>query len=322
MTVESVASKGAKGQDEVIAWLLNSDPAIRWQVLRDLIGEPEAAVEAERSRVPLQGWGAALLSLQGSDGAWSDALDHPPWHSTLYTLLLLSHFGLDPVSEPARRAVELLCEKFTWGMEFDNASFFDGETEPCINGGVLALGGYFGKPSDRLVDRLLGEQLADGGWNCDAPKSRRSSFHTTICVLEGLLAYEKTRGAVSRVSEARIRGQEYLLERQLFQRRSTGEVVNPIWLQFSFPATWHYDILRGLDYLRLAGVKADERVAQAVELVARSCQPDGRWLQADPRPVAPHWWGRPIHFDLGEPDGVASRWNTLRALRVLNWFAA
>jgi hypothetical protein len=204
----------------------------------------------------------------------------------------------------------------TWGPEFGNSPFFEGEVEPCINGGVLALGGYFGQTSDRLVERLLDEQLTDGGWNCEAERgSVRSSFHTTICVLEGLLEYEKAKGATAAVTDARVRAQEYLLERRLFRRLSSGEVIEPKWTRFTFPTMWHYDVLRGLDYLRSAGVKPDERVAEAVGLVVERRQPDGRWLLDEPHRNA-------VHDDLEGGAGQPSRWNTLHALRVLDWYSA
>lgn len=303
-----------------IKWLLDSDPAIRWQVMRDLTGETPSAIAAERSRVATEGWGARLLALQGLDGSWGDGISRPKWHSTLYTLLLLRDMGLDSTGDQAQSAVGLVRNKFTWGPEFSDTSFFEGEVEPCINGGVLALGGYFGEASDRLVDRLLGDQLEDGGWNCEAPKSRRSSFHTTICVLEGLLEHEKAKGATAAVSEARMRGEEYLLERRMFRRLSTGGVVERKWMHFSFPTTWHYDVLRGLDYLRSAGVEPDERVDEAVELVSTTRQQDGRWLLHYPHPDPPRWWSYPISFDMEGGEGKASRWNTLRALRVLRWY--
>ena len=306
--------------DTVTPWLLDSDPSIRWQVMRDLTHDPDDAVAAERSRVASEGWGARLLARQHEDGTWSDRAK-PKWECTLYTLLLLRAMGLDPKSEAARQAVALVRDGFTWGPEFGDASFFEGEVEPCINGGVLALGGYFGEPSDRLADRLLGEQLEDGGWNCEAPKSRRSSFHTTICVLEGLLEYEKAKGATTAVTAARISGQEYLLERRLFRKVATGEVVDRNWPRFSFPTTWHYDVLRGLDYLRSAAVEPDERVAEAVALVETSRQQDGRWPLEYPHPDPPRRWSYPISFDMEGGEGRASRWNTLRALRVLDWYA-
>src|SRR4051794_49820 len=234
----------------VIDWLLDADPSIRWQVLRDLTDTPAEIVAAERSRVASEGWGPWLLDRQRPDGQWGDGIATPFWWSNLYTLLFLRDLGIDPASARTRAAIDLVRDNVTWGPEFGDSPFFEGEVEPCINGRVLAIGAYFGEASDRLVDRLLGEQLEDGGWNCDAPPSTRSSFHSTICVLEGLLAYEMATGTRPDVTAARARGQEYLLERRLCRSRSTGQVVNPAWTQLSFPTRWHYDILWGLDYLR------------------------------------------------------------------------
>jgi hypothetical protein len=239
----------------------------------------------------------------------------PQWASNLDTLVLLWDMGLDPASEPARKAIGLVRDKVTWGPEFGNSPFFEGEIEPCINGRTLGLGAYFGEASARLLDRLLDEQLEDGGWNCDAPQSHRSSFHTTISVLEGLLAYEKATGAAPAVTEARLRAEEYLLERRMFRSRSSGEVIDPDWLLFSFPPVWHYDVLRGLDYLRSANVQPDERVAEAVALVAKKQDEDGRWPLENPH------LDRVVLKMEGEA-GQPSRWNTLRALRVLDWYSA
>ncbi len=314
-----------KPKKSVMQWLLDSDPSIRWQVMRDLTGEPDEVVAAERSRVASEGWGARLLDLQRQDGTWGDDTSTRKWESTLHTLLLLRDMGLDPTSERARMAVGLVRDKFTWGPEFGDAPFFEGEAEPCINGGVLELGSYFGETRDRLLDRLLGEQLVDGGWNCEAERgSVRSSFHTTICVLEGLLEYEKAKGPTAAVTDARVRAQEYLMERRMFRRLSSGEVIKdrkrpPVqgrdWTRFSFPTTWHYDVLRGLDYLRSAGVEPDERVAEAVGLVAKRRHQNGRWPLHDPHPD-------PVHLDMEGGRGKPSRWNTLRALRVLDWYSA
>jgi hypothetical protein len=286
----------------VIDWLLDSDPSIRWQVMRDLIGESDARVARERLRVASEGWGARLLDLQGADGHWG---------------------GVDPAGDRVRTAIALVRERCTWGEEFGNSPFFDGEVEPCINGRVLAIGAYFGAASDRLVDRLLHEQLSDGGWNCDAPRSGRSSFHTTICVLEGLLEYEKANGPVPDVTGARLRGQEYLLERRLFRSRSTGQIVAfdrklgrpAAWTECSFPTRWHYDILWALDYLRRAGGTPDERIAEAVDLLARKRDEHGRWPLENPHAGV-------VHFPLEGCAGEPSRWNTLRALRVLRWAGA
>jgi hypothetical protein len=279
------------------------------------MNESDQTIAAERSRIASEGWGAQLLDRQGPDGRWGHGTSTPQWASTLHTLLLLRIMGLDPASERARTTVGLLRDKVTWGPEFGDSPFFEGEVEPCINGGTLALGSYFGVISERLLDRLLGEQLADGGWNCEAERgSVHSSFHTTICVLEGFLAYEKARGPAAAVTDARLRAHEYLLERRMFRRLSSGAVIDHNWTRFSFPTTWHYDVLRGLDYLRSAGVEYDERLAEAVGLVAKRAHQNGRWPLHEPHPD-------PIHLDMEGGRGKPSRWNTLRALRVLDWYS-
>ena len=308
-------SVGRRVASFAVQWLLDSDPSIRWQVMRDLTREPAEVVAAERSRVGSEGWGAQLLCQQRPDGNWGDDIATPRWRSNLFTLLLLRALGLEPTSERARTAVGLVRDRVTWGPEFGNSPFFEGEVEPCINGHVVVLGGYFGETSDRLVDRLLGEQLTDGGWNCEAERgSVRSSFHTTICVLEGLLEYEKAKGANAAVTNARARAHEYLLERRMFRRLSTGKVIDPSWTRFCFPTTWHYDVLRGLDYLRGAGVECDERVAEAIGLVLKRQHQNGRWPLHKPH-------ADPIHLDMEGGQGKPSRWNTLRALRVLSWWS-
>ncbi len=300
----------------VIPWLLETDPAIRWQVMRDLTDTPAEVVARERARVAVEGWGAQLLDCQRSDGQWGDGVTTPFWWSNLYTLVFLRDLGVDPASARARRAVDLVRSRVTWGPEFGDSSFFEGEVEPCINGRVVALGAYFGIRSDRLVERLLGEQLSDGGWNCEAERgSVRSSFHTTICVLEGLLAFEHAYGASSAIREARGRGEAYLLERRLLRRVTTGEIVNPAWTQLAFPPLWHYDVLRALDYLRSAGVPPDSRVEEAVATVIARRQDDGRWL-LDVRHK------NTLYEELAGDVGAPNRWITWRALRVLDWFAA
>ncbi len=299
----------------VIPWLMDSDPSIRWQVLRDLTDAGPEDVAPERSRVAFEGWGSRLLDLQGPDGHWGGGSFVPrSWCSTMETLMVLRDLGLDPASERARTVIGLVRDRCTWGPEFGDSPFFEGEVEPCINGRVLASGAYFGVASDRLLHRLLHEQLEDGGWNCDAPESKRSSFHSTICVLEGLLDYEKAKGPATAVTEARLRGQEYLLERRMFRSRSTGAVIDPDWTRLSFPTRWHYDVLWGLDYLGRAGVEPDERVAEAIELVAKKRDGDGRWPLENPH-------AGKVHFDMEDGEGKPSRWNTLRALRVLDWYS-
>jgi hypothetical protein len=209
--------RGSTPDETVIEWLLASDPAIHWQVMRDLIGAPAEEVAAERARVGTEGWGARLLALQRGDGAWAGVAWNQGWDSTMHVLSLLREFGLDPVSDEARRAVGLVRDHVRWrgwdwdgtwrGWEFEGTPFFAGEVEPCINGQVAASGAYFGQDVERIIDRLLGEQLPDGGWNCEAANgSTRSSFNTTICVLEALLEYELAGGSRAEVREARLRG--------------------------------------------------------------------------------------------------------------------
>jgi hypothetical protein len=294
--------------------LLDADPSIRWQVMRDLTTAPAESVAAERSRVASEGWGRRRLDQQRPDGQWGDGIAIPFWWTNMYTLLFLRDLGLEPTGERARSAIDLVRENVTWGPEFADSPFFEGEVEPCINGRVVAFGSYFGQRSDRLVDRLLGEQLADGGWNCDAERgSVRSSFHTTLCVLEGLLAFEQAFGAASVVTDARRRAHEYLLTRRLLRRLTTGEIIDPSWTRLAFPPLWHDDVLRVLDYLRDAGVQPDARVDEAVGRLLERRQDDGRWL-LDVR------HRDTLHEEMSGDVGAPNRWITLRALRVLNWY--
>lgn len=310
----------------VLDWLLDSDPAMRWQVMRDLVHAPADVVAAERARVATEGWGARLLALQGDDGQWAGGACFPakskwreddagqPWTSTLPTLQLLREFGIDPRADRVRRAVAQVKDHCRW--EHAGQRFFDGEVEPCINGRVVALGTYFDLPVDDVVARLVTEQLEDGGWNCEAENgSVRSSFATTINVLEGLLAHERATGGTAASIAARRRGEEYLLERGLIRRKSTGEIVDPAWLQFSYPTRWQYDVLRALDYFRAVGGVPDARLETGIELLRSKRQPDGMWLLENTHPGA-------VHFPLEDGDGRPSRWNTLRALRVLGWWSA
>ncbi|MBS1911232.1 MAG: hypothetical protein JST22_04540 [Bacteroidetes bacterium] len=314
MTLSHNHADPPSSDDPVIGWLLDADPSIRWQAMRDLTDAPAEIVAAERSRVELEGWGACLLDQQRPDGQWGDGVATPFWWSNMYTLLFLRDLGLDPMSPRARTAIGLVRDNVTWGSGFGDSPFFEGEVEPCINGRVVALGAYFGARSDRLVDRLLSEQLADGGWNCEAERgSVRSSFHTTICVVEGLLAFEQWFGASPVVTDARRRAEEYLLERRLLRRLSTGEIIEPAWKQFAFPTLWHYDVLRALDYLRAAGVRPDERAGEAIASVRERGRDNGRWpLDLRHRNT--------LHEEIAGAVGKPNRWITLRARRVLGWY--
>ena len=303
----------------VIDWLLDSDPAIRWQVMQDLLDESEELVVAERARIAIAGWGARLLKLQENDGNWGGGpWVYQSWASTMETLMVLREFGLDPASPQCQSAIALVREKSDWGEYQGHVQFFNGEVEPCINGRVLACGAYFDQPNKKLLNRLLGEQLSDGGWNCDAPESKKSSFNTTICVLEGLLEYEKATGSKALTYDARIRGQEYLLERHLCRSLSTGQVIERDrksgrnWRELSFPNRWRYDILWALDYLRRSDADPDPRVSEAIDLISNRSRKDGKW-------ALDHVHDGADHFELEGGAGEPSRWVTLRALRVLRW---
>jgi len=302
-----------------LQWLLDSDPAIRWQVMSDLTDEAPDATAVERSRVASEGWGAQLLALQSNAGHWGGPKEDPGLLVTLYSLVVLMDLGLYTASKQARKMIDRVDKRLVF-KPLKNRPFLRGETEPCINGRILALGAYFKEPNDKLARQLLREQLEDGGWNCEAvepsakrPLSRRSSFHTTICVLEGLLAYERAGRKSAAVTKARKRGEKYLLDRTLFRSLRTGEVIDERWLRFSFPTFWHYDVLRGLDYLRNAGVKPERRLREAIEIVIKRRHQNGRWpldlLHAERIPL-----------EMETAVGSASRWNTLRALRVLRWY--
>ena len=318
--------------ESVIQWLLDSDPSIRWQVKQDLMAMSSDEVAAERARVATEGAGARLLALQGADGTWGGVTFNQGWNSTMHVLYLLRELGLDPASDAARRAVGLVSDRVRWpgwdwdgswkGWEFEGNPFFSGEVEPCINGQVGASGAYFGQDIQRILDLLMAEQLTDGGWNCEAANgSTRSSFNTTMCVLEALLEYEYTTGASPELTAARLRGQEYLLERRLFHRRSTGEKIEKDrggeteFTRLAFPNWWHYDVLRGLDYLRRAGVAPDERMAEAIGLVESKRDNEGRWSLETRYPGE-------MLVEIDEGQGLPSKWNTLRALRVLKWYSA
>lgn len=297
-------------------WLLRGDPSIRWQALRDLVRAGAREVEKERRRISNEGWGAQLLALQDAEGTWARGLYNPKWTSTFYTLLLLRDLGLTPTSEPAKRACSIL---FNAGAQPDGGIGYGprARSETCITGMALSLGSYFGERAERLdtvYEHLLEQQMDDGGWNCRKPRgATHSSMHTTISVLEGLKLYEERRPRQARaVRAAQQRAREFLLAHRLFRSHRTGRVIRPEFTRLVFPPRWHYDILRALDYFRSVNAERDQRLAEAVELVRSKCGADGRW------PLESAYHGR-AYFQL-ERVGAASRWNTLRALRVLAWW--
>src|SRR5438132_368025 len=303
-------------------WLLGADPAIRWQAMRDLTDAPAEVVAAERARVATEGWGARLLALRREDGLWDAGRLDTEWISLL-ALVMLRDMGLDASSEQARSAVGLGRDNGTDhpAGPWHGDPVFAGEVEPCINGRVVTVGAYFGQDMTGIVARLLGEQMADGGWNCEQEHgSTRGSFHTTINVLEGLLEHARATGGSAEVTAALVRGQEYLLERRMLRRLSSGELIDEAFTRFSFPTGWHYDALRGLDHLREAGVTPDARVAEAIDLIRSKRDAEGRLPLENPhQSEMVDARVRDLDFDMDEREGRPSRWNTLRALRVLRW---
>jgi hypothetical protein len=308
--------------DGAIEWLLDGDPAIRWQVLRDLVGAAEGTVEQERRKVACDGWGACLLARQDPEGTWAGGLSSngglysPKWTSTTYTMLLLRDFGLPATNRQARKACALLLDR---GLQRDGGINYGwrGRSETCITGMVLSILAYFEYDDGRLdiiADHLLEQQMPDGGWNCQRPYgATHASVHTTISGLEGLRLYELHRGRhVRAVRAAQRRGRSFLLAHRLFRSHRSGEIIKPLFTRFSFPPRWHYDILRALDYFQAVNAPRDHRLTEAIDIVRHSQRSDGRWSLQN------RYKGK-TYFEL-ERIGAPSRWNTLRALRALKWW--
>lgn len=343
--------------DPVVRWLLQGDPAIRWQVLRDLVNASETEVSTERARVEHEGWGARLLALRAPDGLWANGACFPgtaayaaataralaageppppfpspdaepaeaptdgsgaepgqPWTATYPVLLDLCHLGTAPGVPVMQETAHLVARNCRW--EYDGLPFFAGEVDCCINAGTILIGAYLGVDVDPVVQRLVADQMPDGGWNCWAEtRPAPASFASTLDVIDALLRWERHTGGSEEVRRARRNGEEYLLRRNLFRSLRTGEVVNPQWALFSYPPRWQYDLLKATEYFARRGGTPDPRLAEAIERVRAKRRPDGRWLLENTHSGA-------VHFRFEEPDGTPSRWNTLRALRVLRWYDA
>lgn len=310
--------------DDVVAWLLEGDPAVRWQALRDLTDATDEQVAAERRRVATDGWGARLLAEQAEDGLWDGGVYRPgwvdesrpffdAWTATHFALSLLRELDPDPESPAVRAALDRVRERVRWDV--GDRPYFEGEAEPCVNGAVLANAVWAGVPASRVVEALLERRLQREGWNCfDRDGTGSFSFHSTLAVVEGLLAVERAGGEHDAVRSARVAAEELLLERSLLHRRSDGEVADPRFALPAFPAWWYYDVLRALEHFRLARPEGDPRLADGVAVLQRLRRPDGRW-----RIEQTHMG--PTLFELdGEEEGQPSRMVTLRALRVLRWW--
>lgn len=311
---------------ELTEWLLDSDPALRWQVERDLVGEPPAVWEATRATIATEGFGAQFLALQDPDGQWDGGAYFPgdfdfespgegqPWTATTWALNTLRDWGLDSQVLRDRNTAELLDRNARW--EYDNLPYWGGEVDCCINAYTVANGLWLGADISGIVDWFLEHQMADGGWNCDwVEGSTRSSFHSSLNSLKGLLAYDMATGGTAATREARMAGEEYLLERGLFRRLSTGEPVDHWVNRYAYPFRWYYSVLNAADYFRLAadGSKPDPRMAEAIEMIRAARQSDGTWIQERRHP------GR-VWFEVDVPAGERSKWLTFHAIRVLDWW--
>ncbi|USX54138.1 squalene cyclase [Lentzea sp. HUAS12] len=306
---------------ELTGWLLDSDSAVRWQVERDLVGAPAEVWRATRALVATEGFGARLLAAQGDDGMWAGGAFFPagfeggeegqPWTATTWSLTSLREWGLDPAVLVERGTVELLAAGCRW--EYQDLPYWGGEVDCCINSWTLGNGVWLGAPVEGIAEWFVDHQLGDGGWNCEwVEGSVRSSFHSTLNSLKGLLTHELATGGTARSRAARERGEEYLLERALMRRLSTGEVVGEWVTTFRSPARWGYSVLNAMEYFRAAGRK-DPRMAEAVEVIRGARQADGTWLQGGRHP------GR-VWFEIDVAAGEPSKWLTLYAARVLRWW--
>jgi hypothetical protein len=303
--------------NKLIEWLLQGDPAVRWQVHAHLLDSDEKTIRRERKKMTSSGWGAELLSRQDASGTWAKALYSPKWTSTTYTLLLLRRLGLDPDNPAARKGSRILLDKGFFRDGGINYWKNYTKSETCVTGLTLSILAYFNITDERLISiagHLLGQQMEDGGWNCRKPYgAKHSSFHTTLIVLEGFHEYlQKFDEHQKEILHARDRAVEFLLQHRLYKSHRTGRIVNPQMTQFCFPPRWKYDVMTVLDYLRAADIQKDERMQDAIDLLISKLKNDGTWLLPAPHP------GKRF-FEL-EQSGEPSRINTLRGLRILRWW--
>jgi hypothetical protein len=293
--------------DELVAWLLEGDPSIRWRVHRDILANSASTVDAERAKIASEGWGGKLISLQDPDGRWGGGDYSPKWTSTTYTLLHLVWLGLPPRTPAALAGCERLWEwQNRWRV-----------WETCIASMLVRLTATHGYDAERLeevVGYLLDQQLDDGGWNCAAngDLGKHSSFHTSILALEALDAYQRAGGEAA-TEAAQARGRAFFLRHRLYKSHRTGQVAIRGSIRFPQLPQWHFDVLRALEHFADAGADRDERLGDAIAVVRRARRADGRWSTYTGYP------GR-TWFRMEEPG--PSRWNTLRVLRVLAWWSA
>ena len=295
-----------------IEYLMGGDPAIRWQAMRDLLGAPAEEWQKERARVAKEGWGARILAEQKADGSW------PPgrWTASIWTFLTLMELGVPPDDKRLAGAFDQVAGRLMPKGETVSREDLKTRMDLCHLGFWLRIGGYFSPQDERLTplwETILNLQMEDGGWNCrirTKPGVKHSSFHTTFNILEGLREAAMAGCIPMDVFEAsEARALEFMLQHQMYRSDKTGEVVHHRFLELSFPSYWHYTVLRGLDYVRQTPFIADLRLTDPLSFLESRRKANGRW------PVEKRIPGVTF-FDM-EKMGQDSRWNTLRALRVL-----
>lgn len=314
-------------------WLLDSDPALKWQVERDLLCLPEEVWSATRELTNATGFGARLLELQDVDGQWAGGAYFPgraepraltvdseekgqPYIATTWTLNALREWGVS--AETLGDTADRLAANSRW--EYDDLPYWGGEVDCCINAFTLCNGAWLGVNVAKNADWFLETQLADGGWNCDwVEGATKSSFHSTLNALIGLLEYQQRMGADERITSARKRAEEYLLARQLMFKLSDGSEVGPWLRDLAYPFRWNYSVIRALNYFRdsalFSGDKADARLTAAAEFLASKANEHGRWVTNDRIPGS-------VWFYVDAPVGQESKWLTFFALRALTWWKA
>jgi hypothetical protein len=314
-----VARPTKEKYEPLVNWLMEGDPAIQYQASRDLKHTNAQKLLAMQKRIEHEGWGAAFLSRRRKNGHWGITFYQPKWTSTHYTLLDLKTIGLEPLNLHAVESTRMVMDQREGedgGINLAGSLRF---SDVCVNGLILNYAAFFSPKHSRLysiVDFLLKVQMSDGGWNCRYldPTTTHSSLHSTLSVLEGLLEFRKSsKYRIRDILIGEKKAIEFLLRHKLYKSHRTGEVIDQRMLRFSFPCRWRYDVLRCLDYFQDAHVAYDPRMKEALDVVIGKQKPDGKWIVQQKHP------GK-VHFDMEKP-GAPSRWNTLRCLRVLGYFA-
>lgn len=299
----------------IINWLLEGDVAIQYQVYRDLLGTERPDLQ---KRIAQEGWGAQLLKARKPDGYWSERYYQPKWISAHYTLLDLKNLNIAPDNLLIQQTLQRAFKEEKSEDGGINPANSIAQSDVCVNGMALNFAAYFKIDEENLksvIDFLLSQRMADGGFNCRSNRSgaKHSSMHTTLSVLEGLFEYERN-GYIYRLDEvrqAKAEAQEFLLMHRLFKSDKTGSVIQERFLKFPYPCRWYYDILRVMDYFQFSGLKYDPRMDEVVEIILSKRTVEGKWK------LSAAYSGQ-VHFTM-EQAGKPSRWNTLRVLRVLRY---